>query len=66
MDFIHAALQNQMVRGALTGLTTAVLIDLHAWYSSDGPTDFNVNKALKRYVAGIMSGSGINAVFGVM
>ena len=66
MDFIHASLQNPMVRGALTGFATAIGVDLHAWYTSDGPVEWNWNKALKRYVGGIIGGSGVNGLLGIV
>lgn len=40
--------------GALSGLFSAVIIDLHAWTRSTG--DFDWGLALKRWAAGAISG----------
>lgn len=48
--------QKRLIAGALSGFVAAVLVDIHAW-SSAGDVAFDWTKALKRWVAGAVSGA---------
>ncbi len=53
-----------IIAGAVSGFVSAFLVDLHAWSTSDAPYDWT--KALKRWVAGAVSGSAAAAGMGSM
>ena len=55
--FIH-----KLVAGALSGLLSAILIDLHAWQASPTAT-FDFKLAAKRWVTGLVS--GVTAALGL-
>lgn len=53
-----------MVVAGLSGFASALLVDLHAFNSSDG--GFNWGKAVARWIAGGLSGVLLAAGAGVM
>jgi hypothetical protein len=45
------------IAGALSGFVSAFLVDLNAWLKSGEETKFDVLLALKRWIAGAVSGA---------
>lgn len=45
----------KLVAGAVAGFVSALVVDLHAWSDSTGSFDWQ--KALKRWVAGAVTGA---------
>lgn len=48
-------LGKKVIAGAVSGFISAALVDLHAWVKSEG--SFNYALALKRWIAGAISGA---------
>ena len=53
-----------LIAGAVSGFVSAVLVDIHAWSSGQGAYDWS--KALKRWVAGAISGAAAGAGISVV
>ncbi len=47
----------KIVAGAVSGLVTAVLIDINAWSKAPSGSPFDWKLAFKRWVAGAVSGA---------
>jgi hypothetical protein len=45
------------IAGALSGFVSAFLVDLNAWLKAGEETKFDVLLALKRWIAGAISGA---------
>lgn len=46
----------KLVAGAVSGLLSAILIDVHAWSKSGEDNPFDWGLAAKRWVGGILAG----------
>ena len=47
----------KVIAGALSGFVSAFLVDLNAWKSNEAIEHFNWALAIKRWLAGAMSGA---------
>ena len=54
----------KVIAGALSGFVSAFLVDLNAWLKSGEETKFDVLLALKRWIAGAVSGALTGLGFG--
>lgn len=54
----------KVVAGALSGFVSAFLVDINAWLKSGEDTKFDFKLALKRWVAGAVSGALTGLGFG--
>ena len=50
-------LVKKVVAGALSGFVSAFLVDLNAWKSNEAMEHFNYALAIKRWLAGAVSGA---------
>jgi len=50
-------LVKKIVAGALSGFVSAFLVDLNAWKSNEAMEHFNYALAIKRWLAGAVSGA---------
>ena len=50
-------LLKKVIAGALSGFVSAFLVDLNAWKSNDAIEHFNYALAIKRWLAGAVSGA---------
>jgi hypothetical protein len=50
-------LVKKVVAGALSGFVSAFLVDLNAWKSNEAIEHFNYALAIKRWLAGAVSGA---------
>jgi hypothetical protein len=46
-----------IIAGAVSGLVSAILVDVHAWSKSDPALAFDWGLAVKRWVGGAVSGA---------
>jgi hypothetical protein len=54
----------KVVAGALSGFVSAFLVDLNAWKSNEAMEYFNYALAIKRWLAGAVSGALTGLGFG--
>jgi hypothetical protein len=54
----------KVVAGALSGFVSAFLVDLNAWKSNEAIEHFNYALAIKRWLAGAVSGALTGLGFG--
>jgi uncharacterized protein YgfB (UPF0149 family) len=52
----------RMIVGAVSGFVSAFLVDLNAWLKSGEDTKFDYVLAIKRWVAGAVSGLGLGGL----
>jgi H+/Cl- antiporter ClcA len=57
-------LVKKIVAGALSGFVSAFLVDLNAWKSNEAMEHFNYALAIKRWLAGAVSGALTGLGFG--
>lgn len=57
-------LVKKVIAGALSGFVSAFLVDLNAWKSNEAMENFNWALALKRWLAGAVSGALTGLGFG--
>jgi H+/Cl- antiporter ClcA len=50
-------LLKKIIAGALSGFVSAFLVDLNAWKSNEAMEHFNYALAIKRWLAGAVSGA---------
>ena len=50
-------LAKKVIAGALSGFASAFLVDLNAWKSNEAMEHFNWALAIKRWLAGAVSGA---------
>lgn len=46
-----------IIAGAVSGLVSAILVDVHAWSKADPALPFDWGLAVKRWVGGAVSGA---------
>lgn len=60
MQYVHVALANPYVRGAVSGLLAAAVVDFHAflgWKSFDDTTKYDWKTATFRWFQGAVAGA---------
>ena len=57
-------LLKKIIAGALSGFVSAFLVDLNAWKSNEAMEHFNWALAIKRWLAGAVSGALTGLGFG--